>query len=274
MLMGRRFATCLLLLVVSVACTPAPAPTPSPGPPIEADVLVIGHRGAAGLAPENTLVAIRTAIELGADAVEFDVRRTSDGELILMHDADVSRTTDGAGDVADLTLDEIRALDAGSWYGEDFAGERVPTLREVFEATADSGIGLFIEVKDPDEYPNIASDLAELIEEQGVAERSWVISFDHEFLQRMRELAPGVRLAAVWGDRLPSSDEAAEFDAVDARYTLYIGNPGAVNSFREAGLQVVAWTVDDEPTMRRLIELGVNGITTNRPDVLLAILAR
>ncbi|MBN1967687.1 MAG: glycerophosphodiester phosphodiesterase [Anaerolineae bacterium] len=271
---GKKYASVLvLLLVIGVWAGPGQAaagPAARSGPD---DVLVIGHRGAAGLAPENTLAAIQVALDLGVDAVEFDIRRAADGELVVIHDAAISRTTDGEGEVSDLTTAELQQFDAGSWFDAAFAGERIPTLREVFDLTAESDCLLFIEIKDPADYPGIEADLVDLIDAYDLAERVRVLSFDHASLQRVRDLAPDLPLAGLWATSVPRIDRTG-FEIVDAHAALFVTTPGLIERVHDRGQLAMAWTVDDEAVMRYLISMAIDGITTNRPDLLLAVLGR
>jgi glycerophosphoryl diester phosphodiesterase len=273
------FALILVLAVVSPICAliqgliPGVAISPQTEPPtLEHDqaVLVIGHRGAAGLAPENTLGAIQVALDLGVDGVEFDVQRSADNELILMHDLDVDRTTNGRGLVNDLTLAELQALDAGSSFSDAFAGEPVPSLRNVFDLVSDSQILLFIELKDPSLYPGIEQQVVDLIREYNYESRVHILSFDYDSLDRVRELAPELILSGLWSRNLPA--DTGGYDVVNARYTLFRGMPRAIDRYHDQGALVMAWTVDEIPDMEWLIEQGIDGITTNRPDQLLSLL--
>jgi glycerophosphoryl diester phosphodiesterase len=232
--------------------------------------LVIGHRGAAGLAPENTLAAIQVAIDLGADAVEFDVQRTSDGELVIMHDNDVDRTTNGEGFVRNLTLVEIKSLDAGSWFSDDYTGEPVPTVRDVFDLVQDNDILLFIELKDPFLYTGIESEIVDLIAEYGYENRVHILSFYHRSLEIIRDLNPDLILSGLWSES--PSEDGDGFDVVNARYTILTRPAEFINMYHVQGIEVIVWTVDDSEIMIRLIEAGIDGIITDYPDILLDIL--
>ncbi|WP_375221992.1 glycerophosphodiester phosphodiesterase, partial [Symbiobacterium thermophilum] len=155
---------------------------------------VIGHRGAAGTHPENTMVSFRRAFELGVDGIEFDVHRTADGHLVVIHDPAVDRTTDGSGLVMAMTLEQIRALDAGSWKDPRFAGERVPTLQELVRATP-PGVRLYLELKAGSvHYPGIEQELVDLLKAEGVLDRTQVSSFDHRALVKLKEICPELPL--------------------------------------------------------------------------------
>ncbi len=263
------------LLACSLPFRFASSPQPTPTAVISADAytLVIGHRGAAGLAPENTLAAIQVAVELGVDAVEFDVHRSNDGELMVIHDEEVERTTDGRGFVTNLTLEELQALDAGSWFSDEFAGEPIPSVRDVFDFVRDLDVLLFIELKSPALYSGIEAELVTLIEEYGYEDRVSILSFDHESLALVREIAPDLTLSGLWSRSLPSSDGAG-FDVVNARFTLFRGTPQAIENYHGQELQVMVWTVNEISDMEWLIARGIDGITTDYPDRLLSVLGR
>jgi glycerophosphoryl diester phosphodiesterase len=150
----------------------------------------MAHRGASGYAPENTLAAFRPALAQGADLLETDLRFTRDGHLVCIHDADVDRTTDGCGPVGKMSLAELRKLDAGSWFGPDFAGERVPTLQELLEVTPED-VGLGLELKDPlFERPECAQRLVDALPPARFEGRVAILSFEQARLESVKRLAP------------------------------------------------------------------------------------
>lgn len=234
--------------------------------------LVIAHRGASSVAPENTLAALATAVALGADGVEFDVRATADGVPVLLHDATVDRTTDGTGDIASLTWAEVQRLDAGRWFGERFAGERVPSVEAVLVwATAQPAPRLFIELKGrPEQYPTLVARLCAALEnERMLAARTHVISFETAWLVRMREALPTVRTGLIYGRRPPDPIAAARSlraNAIVAAWRELTADD--VGRAHHADLFVCAWTVDTAEQIEAMRSLGVDGVATN--DVLLA----
>ena len=240
---------------------------------------VIGHRGAAGHAPENTLAAIRRGLALGADGVECDVHMSRDGEIVVIHDATLERTTDGRGRVSDHTLDELKALDAGSWFGAEFAGERVPTLAEVFAEVkaAEEASGrerwLFVELKHgSDRYPGIEEKLVLAIAQSGMVERVAVISFDHAAAARMRAMAPTLRTGVLYDAR--PVDSAALALSAGAGWigpsVKWVHEPEVAHA-RQVGLEIFVWTANDKEAMRRGIALGGTAAGSDYPDRLLAI---
>jgi glycerophosphoryl diester phosphodiesterase len=231
--------------------------------------LRIGHRGAAGTHPENTLCSFRQAVALGVDGIEFDVHRTRDGHLVVIHDGWVDRTTNGRGLVRDLTLAELQALDAGGWKDPAFAGERVPTLRELIQAMPPS-LQLFCELKAGSiHYPGIEADLLQVIREEGVQGRIQVSSFDHHALGRLRELDPDLSLAMLVMENLLDPVAVARAIGVQAIHPHWVWvTPGLVARCHEAGLAVYAWTVNAPEMVAMLKQCGVDGIMSDYPQIL------
>ena len=233
--------------------------------------ILVGHRGAAGLAPENTLASFSRALELGVDAVELDVRRTADGHLVVIHDATVDRTTEGVGVVADMSLEDIRRLDAGSWYGIEYAGQRVPVPREALDLICPSAL-CCVELKEP----GLAARVTAEIREAGAAERVLLLSFDASYGSALKSVAPNlpfVLLGAPSAEEV-ASDPAAWVERAAASKAVALSlqyrgiSPVLVQEARKARVEVWAWTVNEADDMRRLAANGVDGIASDRPDVL------
>ncbi|WP_246199869.1 glycerophosphodiester phosphodiesterase [Arthrobacter zhaoguopingii] len=246
---------------------------------------VIAHRGASADAPENTLPAIDLAVDHGADFVEIDVRRTLDGELVVIHDSTLQRTTDvlrlypgrARYDVAGFTLAEIRSLDAGSWFGPAFAGERVPTLREVLAALAGRA-GLLLEVKDPGSAPGIAADLRSVLDaadwlEDAPAGRLVVQSADWTFVKEFHFLLPEVPVGLLGGPPPPQEIDGAAGWAYCINPKNTKVTAGLVRRVHGGGMVLWPYTVDNPRRMRELIAMGVDGVITNRPALLAEVLA-
>ncbi|HEX4836110.1 MAG TPA: glycerophosphodiester phosphodiesterase family protein [bacterium] len=227
-------------------------------------VLGIAHRGASRYAPENTLAAIRLALDHGAPAVECDVQRTKDRHLVVIHDQTVDRTTDGRGPVAAHALEDLLRLDAGRWFGPAFAGERIPTLDEVLEVAGGRAL-LKLEIKNgPTFYEGIEQQMVEAIGRRGMEEDVLLISFDHESLRRVRALSPRIATGILYAARLvdgPGAARAAGADALCISWDYATGD--VVSGGHGAGLGVFVWTVDDEDVARHCLSLGVDGITSN-----------
>ncbi|MFH1540128.1 MAG: glycerophosphodiester phosphodiesterase family protein [bacterium] len=234
-------------------------------------ILVIAHRGASGYAPENTIAAFKRAIELGADMYELDCYLTKDGEIVVIHDDDVERTTNGSGKVSELTLGEIKKLDAGSWFGEEFAGESVPTLREALDL-AKGKILVNIEIKEA----GFEKQTVELVEELEMVEDVMVTGFDHSVIKKIKDMNPKIKTGALVKDITPEEIETEilklNTDAINPRYIAV--NKKLVKAAHEHGLEVNPYTVNDVLAMKMQINSGVDGIITNYPDVLLKLLGR
>jgi len=206
---------------------------------------------------------MRRAIELGVDQIEIDVRLTRDGRLVLMHDPTVDRTTNGKGKVADLSLAEIRLLDAGQ-------GEQTPTLEEVFAATAGKVI-LQIELKET----GAAAAVVRAIQAAGQDENVIITSFIHSQLREVRRLHPRLRLGALWG-RLPVNvvPQTKQFGVQALHLWHEFIDERLVTDIHAEGLLIRAWNANTEEDMQRLIALGVDAIGSDRPDLLLDVCRR
>jgi glycerophosphoryl diester phosphodiesterase len=237
--------------------------------------LVIAHRGFSGQAPENTLAAFRMAQAAGADAVELDVTTSKDGEVVVIHDPKVDRTTNGRGKVADLTLKELLALDAGSWFDRRYAEERIPTLEEVLRLLGPTGLLINIEIK-KEAALGTEEKVSELVRRAGLLERVVVSSFDHPRVVRVREIAPRLVTAVLVG-RASLAGPSLAAAARDAGARMLVAQHRAltleaVEEARRLGLKVWAYTADSTRDMKRMLGLGVDGIVTNHPDRLRALL--
>ncbi len=248
---------------------------------------VHAHRGGAGLAPENTLAAFRKAIRLDVDALEMDLHVTRDGEVIVIHDDTLDRTTDGRGNIADLTLEEVRRWDAGGKFAPGFHGERIPTLREVIElvkATGNTRIRLDLELKFHPDHPGKPEDfeqrILDILRQTGFGERVNVISFHHPSLAKMKVLEPKIRTGLLAGGRQAPKDPLALVRQYQADYyspSVRHVTAEVVAAVHQAGVPIVPWTVNEEVEMRRLMALGVgtlagDGIATDFLDRLLNLL--
>ena len=236
-------------------------------------IQVLAHRGASHDAPENTLAAFRAAIEQGADWLEFDVQQTRDGQLVVFHDLRVERTSNGRGALRELTLEQVRQLDAGAWFGPEFAGERVPTFEEVVQLARGAGIRIFPEVKDPRFYPGIEERVAATLRAYEYEDSSLVQSFDPGSLEKLRQLNPRLRLAVLYTASNPIKGEPpARADVVGPHWELVAGERTLVREAHVAGRQVVVWTVDSPEAARQMIDARVDGIITGRPGLIRQLL--
>ena len=234
--------------------------------------LIYGHRGASGHAPENTLEAFQLSMDMGADGFELDVHMSADGELVVIHDETVDRTTNGIGFVRDLTLAQLKELDACNGM-EHYRGAKIPTLAEVFDLIRDTHHIVNVEVK-TDEwfYPQIEEKCLALAKEKGVEERVIYSSFNHYTLIKLRQLKPDVKLGMLFGDIMVQPWEYAQQLKVDylhpMKMNIYV--PGFVEGTHAAGYGINMWTINDEETMVECLKWGA-GIITNYPDVAIAL---
>ena len=280
-----KFKLLILLFVLT-----AGAQAEQPGSPLSTqsvfspyNIMVIGHRGAAGSAPENTLAAIKEALKQGADAIEVDLHQSADNVVVAIHDDTVDRTTDGEGKVADLTITQLKDLDAGGWFDAKFAGEKIPTLEEVFRTVPEKTV-LILEVKEGKEtYPGIESRIVNALRKAG---RTNVIlkSFSIEVLEAFERLASDYVRLYVFNAHIPFlnlivDDGLRLGNAFDQnvswlqKHSSFITD-GFVRRAQERGIQVVAWNVHDPAKMREMIGLRVDAIETDYPAVLKRMLAK
>jgi glycerophosphoryl diester phosphodiesterase len=230
-------------------------------------ILVFGHRGAMGHAPENTMVSFAKGLDLGADILELDVHVSRDDKLIVMHDGDVSRTTNGTGHIKEMTLAEIKKLDAGVKFDQRFRGERVPTLGEVFD-WAKTRIQLAIEIKgDPIPTAGIERKLIEMLRDYHMIDDVVVISFHHSSLKQVKELEPRVMTGILFTGMLVdtvAATRAALADSVRPSWNYW--TPELVNQVHAAGLVAHTWLANDEAMLDYLAPFGFESIGTNYPD--------
>lgn len=234
---------------------------------------VIGHRGAAGSAPENTLESIRRAYQLGARWVEFDTKLTADGAVILMHDETLERTTDGRGRVARTPYRAIAKLDAGGWFGPAFAGARVPRLEAALALLLELGLAANIEIKPcPGRERETAAAVVRLVRRDWPARRDWPLltSFSIASLETVRDLAPELpRGLLAWANPELWRRECGRLGC----RTFHCSNrflPADLGMVRRAGLGLAVYTVNSRDEARQLLSRGVDCIITDRPDAILA----
>ena len=294
----RKLVGLLTLIVLAIVCygvlvaLAQPAPSHPFFAPWRAQrfPIVIAHRGGMGIWPENTLHAFGRAVAAGVEMIEMDVRSTSDGVLVLMHDSTVDRTTDGTGPVTMFNLEELRGLDAGYNWSSDggitfpFRDQRVmvPTLEEVF--TTMPGLHMSVEIKQ--DHPSISAPLCALIQKHRMTEKVLVSSSTTSVLDKFRRACPKVSTSG-------SDDEARVFSILnlvflgatyqpgfhvmqvpEVRSGLRVVTPFFVETAHERNLQVYVWAINDDEDIQRMINLGVDGIITDYPDRALALLGR
>jgi len=240
-------------------------------------VWIVAHRGASGHAPENTMAAFRRAVELGAQFIETDLQITRDARVIAIHDLTLDRTTNGHGPVHVKTLEEIRALDAGSWFGPDdpksFAGERIPTLNEIFQFAQEHDVNFYLEIKSGANW-GVEHAVVAAVRELNAIARVVILSFDPSALDSVYRLDETIMTGFLCD--IPSTDLVERAVRLGARQLAPRGDlvtPALVKKAHAAGLQVVTWTINEPEQMRRLIAARVDGIMTDNPDRLAAVLS-
>lgn len=245
------------------------------------DILNVAHRGASGYAPEHTITSYKMGEKMHGDYIEVDLQMTKDGELIAMHDETLDRTTNGTGQVKDYTLEEIKQLDAGSWFNEKYPeqakakyeGLQVPTLKEVFE-TFGKNANYYIETKSPEVYPGMEQKLLDEVNEYGINnDKLLVQSFSSESLLKMNEIDPSVNLVQLLEYTSPAELTDEEVQSIK-QYAMGIG-PNSdmidreyVQKAVQNDLEIHPYTVNEKEEMQKLIDWGVTGIFTNFPDLL------
>jgi len=239
-------------------------------------IWTIAHRGASGHAPENTMAAFRRAVELGARFIETDLQITRDAQVIAIHDFTLDRTTSGKGQVHLLSLEQIRALDAGAWFdgrgAGAFPGERVPTLTEILDFAKEHDVIFYLEIKSGPAW-GIEHAVVAALRDQNASARVVILSFDPATIDSVHRLDSTMMTGFLCEH--PSNDLVERTVRAGARQLVAGGDlitPAVVEKAHHAGLQVVAWTINEPEQMRRLIAAGVDGIITDYPDRLLSVL--
>ena len=234
-------------------------------------MLVIAHRGASGHAPENTLAAFKKAVALGAAFIETDLQLSRDARFVAIHDSTLNRTTNGQGAVHEMTLSNLRRLDAGSWFGSEFAGERIPTLEEILEFSKKNDVVFYLELKPAGSWGGEHA-LVGALRQSGEIPRAVVISFDPAVLLNLRKIEATLMTGLLYDGQLEKPVKKAV--EVGARQLVARGDlvtPALLKEARKNDLQVICWTVNHPAHMRMLIAAGVNGIMSDYPDRLVEV---
>jgi glycerophosphoryl diester phosphodiesterase len=239
---------------------------------------VIGHRGAKAYAPENTLESIKTAASLGVEWVELDVKLTRDGVPIIFHDEELDRTTNGSGPVALAIYDDIQQLEAGSWFGDSFAGIKIPTLEEAVDVILQHNLGLNLEIKPCPgrEKETAEAALAELSQYWDDPSKLLISSFQHVSLEAAMDLAPDyARGLLIGGDEMPPNwkDLADYLDVKTINLGSRLVTREIVDEVMDLELPLLVYTVNDPMEARALQRLGVDGFFSDNPDVIIENLA-
>ena len=269
--------TSLILLVNCAGSKKAPDYRNNNGQPI-----IIAHRGGADLVPENTLAGFKKAINLGVDMIEIDVHLSKDSNIIVIHDEKLDRTTNGSGEIKNMTLSEIKKYDAGSWFNDAFREERVPTLDETFRLINGKSI-LLIEIKEGDErYPGLEKRIVESIHKHNA--NAWIVvqSFNKNSILRVKKMDPSIltyylvssefdELYSHIAEKVKNGEKIVkQFDGIAPHYSHL--DSAKVELMHLAGFKVFTWTVNKPKDMIKMINMNVDGIITNSPDKLKDIL--
>lgn len=227
-------------------------------------IKVLGHRGAPALEPENTLRSFKKAIELGVDQIELDVHFSKEGELMVIHDEKLNRTTNGKGFVKDFTLAELKKLDAGK-------GEEIPTLQEVIELVRDKDVFLQVELKEL----NMEKHVLDLIQKNNFQEKVMIISFLHKELRKIKELNSRIKTGILIGRRFVDPLKRlreVKADAASMRHTLV--SKRLVGKLHQNNIELTVWVVNELKDVRRMVNLGVDIIGTDKPDLVISELKK
>lgn len=245
------------------------------------EIVNVSHRGASAYAPEHTIMSYEMGEKMHGDYIEIDLQMTKDGQLIAMHDVTLDRTTNGTGLVKDFTLEEIKELDAGSWFNEKYPqfsnpayeGLKVPTLEEVFKKFGKNE-SYYIETKSPDVYPGMEKELLRLVEKYDInKDKLLVQSFSAQSLKLMHELDPSIKLVQLISYRTNAAITDDEIQEIQ-QYAMGIGpnhtylNQEYIQKVVNSGLELHPYTVNEKERMQQLIDWGVTGMFTNHPDLL------
>jgi len=235
-------------------------------------MLLIGHRGASGYEPENTLSAFQKAIVMKCDGIELDVHMSKDHELVVIHDETLERTTSGDGFVSEKELHELQSLDAGGWYGQMHVGSSIPTLESVFQLIP-KGLLINVEIKGKsDEAWTIEKRLLELVYKYELLENMLVSSFNHVVVKNIRMMDSEIRIGVLikeHDDNLIAYIEDYELNAYSVHPSLDIVNDKMVKELKNKGYKVFPYTVNEQEQASSFMDMGVDGIFTDYPDLMI-----
>lgn len=236
-------------------------------------LLKIGHRGASGTTPELTRAAFLRALELGVDMIELDIQLTKDGYLVVIHDHELQRTTGVPGLVREHTLAELKQLDTGAWFGDQFRGESILTLEEVIEIVGRRAM-LNVEIKSPPgDWSNTALKTVAVLTHSGILGTTVLSCFEMQALQKVRELSPAARIGVLWHQ--PDFDDAWRWAKDLAAWSFHpwckLLHEEGVAEAHARGLRVLTWTVNDPDEIGQMAAIGVDGIMSDFPERLLHV---
>ena len=231
--------------------------------------IVIAHRGAAGEAPENTLASFKLALEQNCDAIELDVHLSADDRVIVCHDDKIDRTTNGSGYIREMTLDQLKRYDAGSWFGEKYEGERLPLLEEVLDLIP-SHIMINIEIKNTTmTYDGIEQKVYDILVNKHRVNQVVISSFNHQSLYEIKELDNNIKIGLLYSHKFVSDEEYVKLFGDRKVYSMHpshkILNKHVITNLRDEKLEVYPYTINDETLATKLVESGVTGLITDFP---------
>ena len=260
------FGVIIFFLSISLKKKPVKSPSLYSFTPLK-----IGHRGASGYRPENTMASYSKAVEMGVDYIEIDIHLSKDGELIVLHDPTLERTTNGKGNVRDQLVSELLELDAGGWFHPEYKGARMPLLSEVLDRFLPI-TGILIEIKHPSLYPGIERKLTEELQHRNVSllrdKPVMVHSFDRESMEKFHQYCPKVPVGVLMKQR-PSDHELLEM----AEYASFINpkhtilSPALTAKIHRHGMKVFTWTVNNKKRMTDIQNMKIDGIISDYPDL-------
>ena len=236
----------------------------------------IAHRGFSGRYPENTILAFEKAIAEGVYGIENDVHYTKDGELVVIHDEKVDRTTDGVGYVRDYTLKELRKLDASYTHKGEFGVNPIPTLKEYFELLKGTGIVTNIELKTGKyEYPGIERNVYEMMMDMDMKDYVFYSSFNHYSIMRMKAIDPSVKCGFLEQSWILGAGAYTKSYGVECWHPLYKTlTEETVKELKDNGIEINAWTVNEPDAVQSMIDLGIDSVINNYPDMVNQIIKK
>jgi glycerophosphoryl diester phosphodiesterase len=292
-------APTLVLAILVMGCsapaaTPTLASTSAPAQPAataaapNTSILILAHRGGAGLAPENTLASFRNGIALGADFIEMDSNLTKDGVAVIIHDPTIDRTTDGKGQVQDLTLAQLQTFNAAAKYANGTTERQaIPTFAQVLDLAKPSSVRIEVEIKltaANERYVGLEQKLVDEIVSHGMLDRAQISSFSYEALQEVKKISPKTKTVAnMTSDYFRRNDITQPARTADQMQGYGVNilsvdqsyvTPQLIQEAHKRNIQVEVWTVDREEDMNKGIGMGVDGIISNRPDTLKRVLGK
>lgn len=233
-------------------------------------MIVIGHRGSSGIAPENTSASMELAVKQGCQGIETDLQLTKDGEIVVFHDWSVERTTDGTGEIKDLTLEELLTLDAGSWFSKKFENEKILSLESLLNILPNDLL-LNLEIKSRAwDNRGIEEKVVKILEENNRLENTVISSFNHKCIERVGNLNPKIKLGFLYEAYFVNLEELLETSKLDM-YSIHPNynyvDKDLIEKAHKNDLKVYSWTVNDIKSAQRLKDLGIDGIITNFPQL-------